>query len=69
MIQTEKNIVRSTLVNYFINMRLNINGSIFCATNEKIDFEENLFYETFCESSGFFYITINIDSHMYKVAN
>ena len=32
--------VHSILVSYFIHMRLNINGSIFCTKNKEIDFEE-----------------------------
>ena len=45
-------------------------GLFFCTTNEKIDFEENKFNERFGECS-FFYIKrpVNVESHMYKVAN
>ena len=32
--------VRSIIVSYFIHMRPNFNGSIFCTKNGKIDFEE-----------------------------
>ena len=32
--------VRSSLLSYFIHMRRNVNGSIFCKNNENIDFEE-----------------------------
>ena len=32
-------------------MRLNVNGSIFCTKNKKIDFEENKFNERFGDCS------------------
>ena len=43
--------VKAYLVTF--NMRLNVNGSIFCLKNEKIDFKENKFNERFGECSGF----------------
>ena len=74
---TSKNIgkmykVHSILVGYFIDMRLNVNGSIFFGKKmKKNDFEEKKVNVRRFGECSFFYIKrpINIESHMYKVTN
>ena len=55
----------SILVIYFVHMRLDVNGSIFCTKDEKIDFEENKFNVRFGECSVFdVKRPINVESYV-----
>ena len=63
--------VRSIFVSYFIRMRFNVNGSIFCTKMEKSILKKLNSMKCLVSVTFFFTSTnsINVKSHMYQVTN